>query len=287
MAENMFPSFSAFPPSLAVTFIRGLIGFFSCFSLFIFPPVLLVLPTGELAAEGVKHFSFKIVNIYPHDRTAFTQGLVYDDGYLYESTGLYGRSKINVIDLTDNRIVKSLDMDERYFGEGLTVKDDLLVQLTYRERMGFVYDKQTLKITGEFKYPVEGWGITYDGSHLIMSNGSSRLFYLDPATYRRVRSVEVTENDLPVVNLNELEYIDGLIFANIWRTNDIVQIEPGSGQVTGKIDLGELAERYANDKNVDVLNGIAYDKKDGRLFVTGKLWPEIFEIELVPVPDEQ
>lgn len=261
--------------------------FFTYTHRILLPVFLLVLPITGVCVDDVQHFSFKIVNIYPHDRTAFTQGLVYDDGYLYESTGIYGRSKINVIDLTNNRVVKSLDMDERYFGEGLTVKDDQLVQLTYRERVGFVYDKQTLKITGEFKYPVEGWGITYDGSHLIMSNGSSHLFYLDPLSYRRVRSLEVRENSSPVVNINELEYIDGLIFANIWRTNTIAQISPESGQVVGKIDFSELAKRYEDDKSVDVLNGVAYDKKDRRLFVTGKFWPELFEVELVPIQDEQ
>ena len=240
----------------------------------------------ESLADDLRRYSFRIVNIYPHDRAAFTQGLTFDDGYLYESTGLYGRSGIKVIDLANNKTVKSIDMDERYFGEGLTVKGDQLVQLTYRERLGFVYDKQTLEVTGQFKYPTEGWGITYDGSHLIMSNGSSHLFYLDPVSYRRVRSLKIVENGVPVANINELEYIDGLIFANIWRTNFIVQIEPESGHVVGKIDLGELANRYEGDKSVDVLNGIAYDKKGGRLFVTGKLWPEIFEVELAPVQDE-
>lgn len=248
--------------------------------------LLLALSTTASWADA-RHFTFKIINIYPHDRTAFTQGLVYEDGLLYESTGLYGRSKIKVIDLENSRLVKSADMNERYFGEGLTVNGEQLVQLTYRERMGFVYDKQTLEVTGEFKYPTEGWGITYDGSHLIMSNGSSHLFYLDPVSYRRVRSLKVEENDVPVANINELEYIDGLIFANIWRTNVIVQIEPETGQVVGKIDFSELVKRYEDDRNVDVLNGIAYDKKNRRLFVTGKLWPEIFEVELVPVQDEQ
>lgn len=240
----------------------------------------------ESHADAVRHYSFKIINIYPHDRTAFTQGLVYDGGYLYESTGLYGRSKINVIDPANDKTVRSINMDERYFGEGLAVMGDQLVQLTYRERLGFVYDKRTLEVTGQFKYPTEGWGITYDGSHLIMSNGSPHLFYLDPVSYRRVRSLEVVENDVPVVNINELEFIDGLIFANIWRTDFIVQIEPETGRVVGKIDLGELSSRYEDDKSVNVLNGIAYDKKGGRLFVTGKLWPEIFEVELVPVQDE-
>lgn len=253
----------------------------------VLPIVLVVVLTGGLAwANEVQHFSFKIVNVYPHEPTAFTQGLVYDGGYLYESTGLYGKSRVNIIDLANKRIVQSISMDERYFGEGLTVKGDQLVQLTYRERLGFVYDKQTLKVTGEFKYPTEGWGITYDGSHLIMSNGSSHLFYLDPETYRRVRSLKVEENSRPVVNINELEYIDGLIFANIWRTNFIVQIDPESGQVVGKVDFDELAKRYEDEKGVDVLNGIAYDKKEERLFVTGKLWPEIFEVELVPVQHE-
>ncbi|HEX7025726.1 MAG TPA: glutaminyl-peptide cyclotransferase, partial [Gammaproteobacteria bacterium] len=208
------------------------------------------------------------------------------EGYLYESTGLYGRSKINVIDLADSKTVKSINMDKRHFGEGLAVIDDRLVQLTYRERLGLVYDKQTLELVSQFHYPTEGWGITYDGSHLIMSNGSSHLFYLDPESYRRKHSLKVEEDGVPVSNLNELEYIDGLIFANIWRTNFVAQIEPKTGRVVGKIDFGKLADRYKDDKSVDVLNGIAYDKAGQRLFVTGKLWPEIFEVELVPMQDE-
>lgn len=238
------------------------------------------------ASDDVRRYSFKIVNIYPHDSTAFTQGLAYEGGYLYESTGLYGRSKIKVIDLADNKPVKSISMEERYFGEGLAVMGDRLVQLTYRERVGFVYDRHTLKVIAQFGYPTEGWGITYDGSHLIMSNGSSHLFYLDPESFRRIRSLKIEEDGAPVSNLNELEYVDGLIFANIWRSNFVAQIEPETGRVVGKIDFGELADRYKGDKSVDVLNGIAYDKAGQRLFVTGKLWPEIFEVELVPVQDE-
>lgn len=250
--------------------------------------ILLLAPWSAASlADDVRHFSLKIVNVYPHDRTAFSQGLIYDGGYLYESTGLYGRSKVKVIDLANDRVVKSIDLDDRYFGEGLTAVDDKLVQLTYRERRGFVYDKQTLKVTQTFDYPTEGWGITYDGSRLILSNGSSHLFYLDPSTYRRVGSLEVRKGGEPVANLNELEYIDGLIFANIWMTNVIVQIDPESGRIVGEIDCRELAKRYEKDGNVDVLNGIAYDRKDRRLFVTGKLWPELFEVELVPVQDAQ
>jgi glutamine cyclotransferase len=259
---------------------------FSVYSAALF--FLMIFPAASWAdVDDVRHFSLKIVKVYPHDRTAFTQGLIYDDGYLYESTGLYGRSKIKVIDLTNDRVIKSIDLGERYFGEGLTVKDDQLVQLTYRERQGFVYDRQTLKVTNKFDYPTEGWGITYDGSYLIMSNGSSHLFYLDPSSYRRVRSLAVEKDGTPVANLNELEYIDGLIFANIWMTNAIVQIDPESGRIVGEIDCSELAKRYEKDGNVDVLNGIAYDRKDRRLFVTGKLWPELFEVELVPVQDVQ
>lgn len=248
--------------------------------------ILLLVPwTASSWAGDVRHFSVKIVNVYPHDRTAFTQGLIYDGGRLYESTGLYGKSKVKVIDLANDKVIKSIDLDDRYFGEGMTVMDDQLVQLTYREQSGFVYDKQTLKVTKQFDYPTEGWGITYDGSYLIMSNGSSHLFYLAPSSFRRVRSLAVEKDGTPVANLNELEYIDGLIFANIWMTNVIVQIDPESGRIVGDIDCSELAKRYEKDGNVDVLNGIAYDREDRRLFVTGKLWPELFEVELVPVED--
>lgn len=201
------------------------------------------------------------------------------DGRLYESTGLYGGSAVSVKSLDSGRVIRRFPLPQRFFGEGLTAVGDRLVQLTYLEQTGFVYDRDTLQVLQEFHYRGEGWGLTYDGGHLIMSNGSSRLHFLDPATYRKVRSLKVSRMGMEIHNLNELEYAEGRIYANVWLRNVIVEIDPSTGHVTGELDLSELSARHAASPDA-VLNGIAYNSRDRTFLVTGKLWPSIYEIRL-------
>jgi glutaminyl-peptide cyclotransferase len=225
---------------------------------------------------------FSVVKSYPHDRQAFTQGLEYVDGVLYESTGMNGRSGIRKVNLATGEVLQVQPLDATYFGEGITVWKNKIVQLTWQHGLGFVYDRQTLKPQGTFKYTGEGWGLTHDGTRLIMSDGSQggTLRLLDPDTLKQIGTIAVKDRGRPVANLNELEYVKGEIFANVWQSERIAIITPSTGRVTGWIDLrGLLDPREA--AGVDVLNGIAYDAKGDRLFVTGKLWPRIFEIKIV------
>jgi glutamine cyclotransferase len=227
-------------------------------------------------------YTYEVVNVYPHDPTAFTQGLVFDDDTLYEGTGLYGRSSLRRVDLTSGQVLQQVPLSQDYFGEGITVWGQTIIQLTWQSRRGFVYDKTSFAQQAEFTYPTEGWGITHDGRRLIMSDGSATLYFWDPATFRPVDSVDVYDLDGPVFRLNELEYIEGEIFANIWQTDRIARIDPVTGQVLGWIDLSGLLTPEERAQS-DVLNGIAYQPESERLFVTGKLWPKLFEIRLVPV----
>ena len=224
---------------------------------------------------------YRIVNTYPHDPGAFTQGLVFVDDVLYEGTGLRGRSSLRKIDLKTGNILLIRQLPAWFFGEGITIYDDRIIQLTWRARVGFVYDKHTFQLLAKFNYPTEGWGITHDGSSLIMSDGTSTLYLLDPQTFQEVGRIEVHTRDGPVSRLNELEYVQGEIYANVWQTDRIARISPETGEVTGWIDLERLLRPEDRARRVDVLNGIAYDVKNDRLFVTGKLWPKLFEIELV------
>jgi len=227
-------------------------------------------------------YGYRIVNTYPHDRTAFCQGLVFADGVLYEGTGQYGRSTLRKVDLRSGKVLQLFRMNPRLFGEGITIHGNDLIQLTWRSRAGYVYDKQTFKPRTAFRYTGEGWGITSDGQQLIMSDGSATLRFLDPKTYQVTRRVVVRSQGRPVDRLNELEYIEGAIYANVWETDYIARISPQTGEVLGWIDLRGLLgplERLHPDA---VLNGIAYDAKGKRLFVTGKFWPKLFEIKLVP-----
>jgi glutamine cyclotransferase len=226
-------------------------------------------------------YGYRIKNIYPHDPQAFTQGLVYEGGFLYESTGLYRRSSVRRVALETGRVVQRLSLPPRFFGEGLTVFDGRLIQLTWRSRTGFVYDKRSFQLQARFHYPTEGWGLTHDGQRLILSDGSSSLYFLDPTTFRETGRIRVFDHRGPVDRLNELEYIGGEIYANVWRTDRIARISPLTGEVVGWIDLSGLLEPNAEHDSVDVLNGIAYDFANERLFVTGKLWPKLFEIELI------
>lgn len=232
--------------------------------------------------KGVPVYSYRVVRTFPHDRNAFTQGLVFDRGTLYEGTGLYGRSEIRKLDLQSGRILKTNVLPPRYFGEGITVYKDRLIQLTWRSHTGFVYDTGSFRRLKTFHYSTEGWGITHDGLSLIMSNGTSKLYYLNMETFEVIGSVFVQENGVPITELNELEYVKGVIYANVWKTDRIVMIAPGTGQVTGWIDLGGLLMEKDLESSVDVLNGIAYDRENDRLYVTGKWWPKLFEIEPIP-----
>lgn len=228
-------------------------------------------------------FSFKVVKAFPHDPTAFTQGLVFADGIFYESTGLRGYSTLRKVTPETGAVIQQVPVESRYFAEGLALVGDELLQLTWEEHVGFVYDKATLKRQRTFSYPTEGWGLAYDGKSLVMSDGSSHLFFLDPKTQKRVRDVPVVDGSRPVERLNELEFVRGELWANVWQSDRIARINPGSGLVTGWIDLTGLLRPDARGPEGDVLNGIAWDKAGDRIFVTGKKWPWLFQIEIVPV----
>jgi len=231
--------------------------------------------------KPVQTFGYEIVRSYPHDRQAFTQGLVYRDGVFYEGTGLNGRSSIRKVKVETGEVLQIHSLDERYFGEGITEWRGSLVQLTYKAEIGFVYDLASFKQVRTFAYRGEGWGLTHDGTRLIMSDGSPQLRYIDPETLKETKRLTVRQDGRPVENLNELEYVNGEIYANLWTTERIVKISPADGRVTGVVDLSGLLSA-SERSTTDVLNGIAYDAAGGRLFVTGKLWPRVFQIKLVP-----
>lgn len=242
-------------------------------------------PAPSLSPENTvqvpTRYGYRVIASYPHDPNAFTQGLVYVDDTLYEGTGRNGQSSLRRTDLESGAVEQIISLDEQYFGEGITVFGDKIYQLTWQSQTGFIYDRESFTQIGVFTYPTEGWGLTHDGAQLIMSDGTNTLTFLDPDTLAVSGSVAVFDQTTPVMRLNELEYIDGEIFANIWQTNLIARIDPETGQVTGWIDLTGLLPVESLTQPVDVLNGIAYDENNGRLFVTGKLWPRLFEIELV------
>ncbi len=228
-------------------------------------------------------YTYKVINTYVHDRRAFTQGLVFESGVLYEGTGLLGRSTLRRVKLKTGDILQIRELPDRFFGEGVTIYGNKIIQLTWQSRVGFVYDKDSFKLLKEFHYPSEGWGITQDGKHLIMSDGTSTLRFLDPETFKETGRIKVYDNNGPVTKLNELEYVQGEIYANVWQTNRIARIAPQTGRVIGWIKLKGLLSPQDHSREVDVLNGIAYDAKKSRLFVTGKFWPELFEIKLIPL----
>lgn len=248
--------------------------------------VMLVLvscrpPAGPALSSSVPIYSYEVVASYPHDRDAFTQGLQYHDGYLYESTGLHGRSSLRQVELDTGRVLRRVDLPDRYFGEGVAIVGDRLYQLTWRSGTGFIFELESFRRIGRFSYEGEGWGLAYDGAHLIMSDGSSHLRFLDPDGFKVVRTLEVTADGEPVDRLNELAWVQGEIWANIFETDRLARIDPATGAVLAWTDLSGILPPHEADGPVSVLNGIAYDEEADRLFVTGKLWPRLFNIRVV------
>jgi len=233
-------------------------------------------------------YTYQVVKTLPHDTSSYVEGLEYHDGYFYESAGDYGHSSLRKVEPATGKIVQKTELDKKYFGEGITVIGNKIIQLTYREKIGFVYDKATFKKIGEFPYnhgTQEGWGLYFDGDKVLNTDGSGTIFFLDKNTYQPTGSIDVFDNKGPIKDLNELEMIDGKIYANVYTTNDILIINPTSGAVEARIDLsGLLPQGYFKTEDEignNVLNGIAYDKASKRLFVAGKKWPHIFEIKMI------
>ncbi|WP_395851328.1 glutaminyl-peptide cyclotransferase [Cystobacter fuscus] len=234
-------------------------------------------PPANAPVEG-----FEIVRSWPHDPFAFTQGLVFRQGKLYEGTGLQGRSSLREVELETGVVLRQSRLERQYFGEGIAIRGNRLYQLTWRSQEGFIYDATTFERVGHFTYPTEGWGLTEDGESLIMSDGSSTLRFLDPDTFAVRRTVKVQDAGREISQLNELEYVRGEVYANVWMTDLIARIDPATGRVKGWINLAGLLPRAERTGDEDVLNGIAYDAAGDRLFVTGKFWSKLFQIRVVP-----
>jgi glutaminyl-peptide cyclotransferase len=236
-------------------------------------------------AGGIKDYGYEVVHTYPHDPHAFTEGLFYLNGFLYEATGLEAQSSVRKVRLETGEVVQQHNLPEAYFGEGIVAWKDRLLQLTYTTQVGFVYDLSTFGLKSQFSYPGQGWSMTTDGKRIIMDDGTPEIRFWNPETLRETGRIRVTADGEPVSNLNELEWVKGEIFANVWHTDRIARIDPVSGAVRGWIDLNGLldpADRLPGNEGAEqVLNGIAYDAKGDRLFVTGKYWPKLFEIRLV------
>lgn len=230
-------------------------------------------------AAAIPVLTATIVKTYPHDPQAFTQGLEYLEGSLYESTGLRGHSTLRQTALETGKVVKSVQLPAQYFGEGLTIFHGKIYQLTWLDKIGFIYDLRTFRKLGQFPFNTEGWGLTHDDASLILSDGTNQLQYIDPDSFKVTKTLEVYAGSEAVTNLNELEYINGEIWANVWHSNRIARINPQSGQVVAWIDLTAIAERETHEQE-DVLNGIAWDAGRQRLFVTGKDWASLFEIKV-------
>jgi glutamine cyclotransferase len=233
------------------------------------------------AAPAPPAYVYQVLKTYPHDRNAFTQGLLILDGFLYESTGLNGQSSLRKVELETGKVVQSHSVPQQYFAEGLAHHGSDLIQLTWQSQLGFVYDRATFRQKRTFTYQGEGWGIANDGTRLVMSDGTAAIRFLDPQTLRETGRIQVTDRGRPVIHLNELEMVKGEIYANVWQTDRIARIDPRTGNVVGWINLAGLLSPSEQQWGA-VLNGIAYDARADRLFVTGKLWPKLFEIRVVP-----
>jgi glutaminyl-peptide cyclotransferase len=223
--------------------------------------------------------SYSILSTLPHDTSYFTEGIEFYHNTLLESTGLNGKSRLVQYDPVTQKVLQQAPLEAKYFGEGITVLRDTLYQLTYREQTAFMYDVKSFKKLAEFHYTGEGWGFTNDGTNLIMSNGSSSLFYYQPGTFKMLRELPVRENNSLVPNINELEYVNGFIYANQWQYDYLLKIDPKTGKVVAKIDLGALVTKVRSDGHSEFLNGIAYNKETNKFYITGKNWPQLFEIQ--------
>jgi glutamine cyclotransferase len=236
--------------------------------------------TNSNGNQGPSSRGYEIVNTWPHDSNAYTQGLIFHEGNLLESTGQRGSSSLRRVELETGKVIQKVDLPDEYFAEGLTLFSGKLYQLTWEHHKGFIYDALSFERLGEFNYFGEGWGLTHDGESLILSDGTNRLRYLDPVNFQVRKTVNVLDQGIPVNQLNELEFVKGQIFANVWHQDRIARIDPQSGQVLGWIMLSGLMPSSELSNEEAVLNGIAYDEKGDRLFVTGKLWPKLFEIRI-------
>ena len=242
------------------------------------------LASAPQAVRSVPVYGYEIVKTFPHDRKAFTQGLEYRGGFLYEGTGLHGASFLRKEELETGRVLEEAGLPARYFGEGITVINGRIIQLTWQAQEGFVYDQPSFRMLRNFSYPGEGWGLANDGQVIYMSDGTAAIRVLDPLSLTEMRRITVHDGDEQIERLNELECVRGELFANVWTTNRIARISPQDGRVLGWIDLAGLLSPQDQTQNVDVLNGIAYDAMGDRLFVTGKLWPKLFQIKLKRKP---
>lgn len=238
---------------------------------------LLLVACGE---PQVRHYDLEVVAEYPHDTGSYTQGLFFNEGQMYESTGLHGKSTFRKVDLDSGKALEKLDFDKKYFVEGSVMWEDNLYILTWESRLAFIYDANTLEYKSTWKYPREGWGITTDGKHLIASDGSANLYFMD-GNFAQKKKVLVTIEGRPVRFLNELEYIDGKIWANVYTSDEIVIINPKDGKIEGVIDCRGLLPKQLRTPDTDVLNGIAYDEEDGKIYLTGKNWPKLYEVKLI------
>ena len=235
-----------------------------------------------VAPATVPTYGYRVVHTYPHDPRAFTQGLEFREGFLYEGTGLYGRSSVRKVDLETGKPVEQIPIDSKYFGEGITVLNRQLIELTWTTKIGFVYDQGSFRLIRSFNYEGEGWGLANDGQQIYMSDGSPDIRVWDPVTLTEKRRITVRDSGTPVKELNELEWVRGEVYANVWQTDRIARISPADGKVVGWIDLTGILPASERSSGDAVLNGIAFDPLGSRLFVTGKLWPKLFEIEVVP-----
>ena len=246
--------------------------------------ILIIFNSNNASAKSTAtYYTYAIVNTYPHDTNAFTEGLVYSDGFLYESTGLNGNSTLRRVDLTTGNVLQEYTLPTQYFGEDIAIVNNTIIQLTWQSNIGFIYNKTTFAVLGNFTYPTQGWGLTFDGKNLIMSDGTDNLYFLNATTFQRIGEVQVHDGNSNVTEINSLDYINGDVYANIWMTNKISIINPATGQVKAWVDLTGLPASVASKTNENaVLNGIAYDQQNDRLYVTGKDWSSLYQIKLVP-----